>query len=180
MKSTEEINHHDQLHKHSSISASVTILSPTGEEWTMQVSHQCNIWKQIVYLRIAAVLAGFIVTIMFAMILLERQLHSLLLYKIMPEEAIKKLNRNETVVDQFNIVTVFFSDIVGFTSLAGDMRPIQVMKMLNELYVEFDRIVEKHSVYKVETIGYVLLVKYYISIYKLPSNLSLYFTVTHL
>jgi D-ribose pyranose/furanose isomerase RbsD len=94
MKSTEEINHHDQLHKHSSISASVTIRSPTGEEWTMQVSHQCNIWKQIVYLRIAAVLAGFIVTIMFAMILLERQLHSLLLYKIMPEEAIKKL-KNE-------------------------------------------------------------------------------------
>ena len=33
------------------------------------------------------------------------------------------------------------------------MTPIQVMKMLNELYMEFDKIVEKHKVYKVETIG---------------------------
>lgn len=50
-------------------------------------------------------------------------------------------------------MTIFFSDIVGFTSMAGTMRPIQVMKMLNELYTELDKLVEKHKVYKVETIG---------------------------
>ena len=37
--------------------------------------------------------------------------------------------------------------------MAGGMSPIQVMKMLNELYIEFDKIVAKHQVYKVETIG---------------------------
>jgi len=90
---------------------------------------------------------------MFALVLVERQLHKLLLYKIMPESAVHKLNMNETVVEHYNIVTIFFSDIVGFTSIAGDMRPIQVMKMLNELYVEFDKVSEKYGVYKVETIG---------------------------
>jgi class 3 adenylate cyclase len=47
-------------------------------------------------------------------------------------------------------VTIFFSDIVGFTNMAGQMRPVQVMKLLNELYTEFDKLVAKHKVYKVE------------------------------
>lgn len=71
----------------------------------------------------------------------------------MPANIIQKLNKNETVVERYRLVSVFFSDIVGFTSLAGEMSPLQVMRMLNELYSEFDKIVEKHGVYKVETIG---------------------------
>lgn len=70
----------------------------------------------------------------------------------MPRRAIAKLHRGQTVLEKFNLVTIFFSDIVGFTSMAGNMRPIQVMKMLNELYTELDKLVEKHKVYKVETI----------------------------
>ncbi len=71
----------------------------------------------------------------------------------MPKRAIAKLRRDQTVLEKYNLVTIFFSDIVGFTSMAGSMRPIQVMKMLNELYTEFDKLVKKHQVYKVETIG---------------------------
>ena len=50
-------------------------------------------------------------------------------------------------------VTMFFSDIVGFTTMCGEMRPVQVMRMLNELYTELDKLVAKHKIYKVETIG---------------------------
>lgn len=50
-------------------------------------------------------------------------------------------------------VTIFFSDIVGFTTMCGEMRPVQVMRMLNELYMELDKLVAKHKIYKVETIG---------------------------
>lgn len=71
----------------------------------------------------------------------------------MPKRAIAKLRRGQTVLEKFNLVTIFFSDIVGFTSMAGAMRPIQVMQMLNELYTELDKLVKKHQVYKVETIG---------------------------
>jgi atrial natriuretic peptide receptor A len=44
-------------------------------------------------------------------------------------------------------------DIIGFTSMAGEMSAYKVMEMLNDLYNEFDKLVEKHGVYKVETIG---------------------------
>ena len=99
------------------------------------------------------VLSSLLLGILTASTLVERQLHRNLLYKVMPRRAIAKLHRGQTVLDKFNLVTIFFSDIVGFTSMSGSMRPIQVMKMLNDLYMEFDKLVEKHQVYKVETIG---------------------------
>ncbi|KAL7531833.1 hypothetical protein ACHAXR_004264 [Thalassiosira sp. AJA248-18] len=99
------------------------------------------------------ILTSLILGLLTASTLVERQLHRNLLYKVMPRRAIAKLHRGQTVLEKFNLVTIFFSDIVGFTSMAGTMRPIQVMKMLNELYTELDKLVEKHQVYKVETIG---------------------------
>jgi len=101
----------------------------------------------------AVVVGSFLLAFLSALVLVERQLHRNLLYKCMPRRAIAKLHRGQTVLEKFNLVTIFFSDIVGFTAMSGEMRPIQVMKMLNELYIEFDKLVEKHGVYKVETIG---------------------------
>ncbi len=127
-------------------------MTPNGE-WVMQVSQISHSTQVFVFARICTVVGAFVVSIMFALVLLERQLHKILLYKIMPKDAIQKLNKGQTVVEHYKIVTIFFSDIVGFTSLAGEMSPIQVMKMLNELYMQFDKIADKYDVYKVETIG---------------------------
>ena len=102
---------------------------------------------------VCVVLGSFFLGLLTASTLVERQLHRNLLYKMMPKRAIAKLRRGQTVLEKFNLVTIFFSDIVGFTSMAGAMRPIQVMQMLNELYTELDKLVKKHQVYKVETIG---------------------------
>ncbi|KAG1661813.1 hypothetical protein FOA52_013246 [Chlamydomonas sp. UWO 241] len=52
-------------------------------------------------------------------------------------------------------ITIFFSDIVGFSSWAHDISPEKVMHTLNDLYSRLDTIIvdEMPSLYKVETIG---------------------------
>jgi len=50
-------------------------------------------------------------------------------------------------------VTIFFSDIVGYTELGSSMGPHLVMNMLDRLYRQFDLLSEKYDVFKVETIG---------------------------
>jgi len=50
-------------------------------------------------------------------------------------------------------VAIFFSDIVGYTSIASQLQPHQISNLLDRLYTMFDKLSVELDVFKVETIG---------------------------
>lgn len=76
------------------------------------------------------------------------------LYDVFPKHIADALNAGKRVEpESHEIVTVVFSDIVGFTDISQTFTPLKVSCMLDRLYQSFDSLARKHSVFKVETIG---------------------------
>ena len=75
-----------------------------------------------------------------------------LLHSILPPAVADKLRVNQPVdAEEYPLVTVLFSDIVGFTSMCGDehTQPIDIIRLLNKLYTQYDVLSSVHDVYKV-------------------------------
>ncbi|KAL0983976.1 hypothetical protein UPYG_G00135440 [Umbra pygmaea] len=84
----------------------------------------------------------------------ERDRADCLNFMLLPGPVVRALKETGIVEPElFEEVTVYFSDIVGFTTLCRYSTPMEVVDMLNDIYKGFDSIVDHHDVYKVETIG---------------------------
>ncbi|KAG2492733.1 hypothetical protein HYH03_008899 [Edaphochlamys debaryana] len=99
------------------------------------------------------VLASLWIALTLAIILINRREHMWLLQAMLPDKVIAALRRGEDYAEAFECVTVLFSDIVSYTTIASSMEPIKVVRLLNEMYSAFDTLVDQYECYKVETIG---------------------------
>ncbi len=77
-----------------------------------------------------------------------------LLHNILPANIIKDLKENgKTIPKRHENVTILFTDFEGFTQLVSSISAITLVNELNDIFGQFDEIMEENGVEKIETIG---------------------------
>ena len=87
----------------------------------------------------------------------ERETSKRLLHNFLPEKIAEKLRENGNqppmIAQRYEHVTVLFADIVNFTPMSEKLTPEALVAVLNELFTEFDLLIEKYKLEKIKTIG---------------------------
>jgi len=84
----------------------------------------------------------------------EKQKSDDLLLNILPQAVADELRiKGYSTARNYDLVSVLFADIKGFTSLSQKMPPSELLKYLEHYFTGFDDIMDKYGLEKIKTIG---------------------------
>lgn len=77
-----------------------------------------------------------------------------LLLNILPKAIVAILKDGQrTIADQYDGASILFADMVDFTPMSVEMSPVEMVDLLNEIFSQFDLLVERRELEKIKTIG---------------------------
>lgn len=72
----------------------------------------------------------------------------------MPFHILSVIKNEKRQVDEFEQVTLLYTNIVKFTEFTNQfMDPREAVSVLNKIFMRFDQLCEEYKVYKVHTVG---------------------------
>ncbi|MEP6646179.1 MAG: adenylate/guanylate cyclase domain-containing protein [Saprospiraceae bacterium] len=107
-------------------------------------------------------MGGFAVVLLFAGIFLSqrnkiklgKKLSDELLLNILPAEVAEELKaKGSAEARHLDLVTVLFTDIIGFTEISHQMSAAELVNEINFCFSAFDRIIDTYGIEKIKTIG---------------------------
>jgi class 3 adenylate cyclase len=86
-------------------------------------------------------------------LLASKQAQRLLRNMLPSSSHVEKVLNGVPVIEHVDFVGVLQADIVGYTELSAKLGPEQLLRLLNHVYSAFDSRLERHKLYKIDTIG---------------------------
>jgi len=84
----------------------------------------------------------------------EQEKSENLLLNILPKDIADILkNESRTIADHYDGASILFADVVNFTPMSAQMRPVEIVGLLNEVFSYFDTLVDEYALEKIKTIG---------------------------
>jgi len=77
-----------------------------------------------------------------------------LLLNVLPTSVAGRLKGGEQIIaDHYDQASILFADMVGFTPLSTEMEPVETVALLNQVFTDIDRLVDRYGIEKIRLIG---------------------------
>ncbi len=84
----------------------------------------------------------------------EKEKAEKLLLNILPYETAEELkSKGKATARQYRMTSIMFTDFKSFTKIAETIDPQELVAELDNYFIKFDEIIEKHDIEKIKTIG---------------------------
>lgn len=118
-------------------------------------SQSFSLKKQILTLAMISIIIVICITLFIAYFLRRAtRLTEKALLNVLPYDVIVEINQNGYYTPRvLNNVSIIFIDIVNYSNYALKENPIQLTKLLNDIYADFDKLSTQFGIEKIKTMG---------------------------